>query len=525
MSSTVTPYRSGLRARRDGFAQLLRAEWTKFRTVRGWVAGTVVAALLIVGLGLLFATGSHSSCMKGPVEVPCPAPILGPGGEAVWDRFSFVHQPLDGDGSITVRVNSMTGQIRKPDVTPGVRNVVTGVVPWAKAGVMIKESTKQGAPYAAMMVTGSHGVRMQHNFTEDVAGRPGGVSAESPRWLRLTRTGDTITGEESPDGRQWTRVGMARLDGLPAQVRIGLFAASPGDLTVTANTIGGSIAASRFAEATAVMDQVSMRGKGTGATWKIDDIGVTTGLDGVTPHHPGRLERSGGTFTVTGVGDIAPLTVDATIERTLTGAMAGLIAVIVVAVLFVTTEYRRQLIRTTLLASPRRGRVLVAKAVVIGAVTFVAGLAAAALTLPLGRRILRGNNIFTLPVSTLTELRVVAGVAALLAVIAVFSLALGALFRRSAMAVIVAITATLVPYLLATASLLPENVSDWLLRITPAAGFAIQQSVPEYPQVISHYAPMAGYYPLAPWAGFAVTCAYAALALVLAVRRLRRSDV
>jgi len=38
-SGTITPYRSGLEAGRDGFAQLLRAEWTKFRTVRGWVIG------------------------------------------------------------------------------------------------------------------------------------------------------------------------------------------------------------------------------------------------------------------------------------------------------------------------------------------------------------------------------------------------------------------------------------------------------------------------------------------------------
>jgi hypothetical protein len=34
---TLTPYRSAALAGHDGFAQLLRAEWTKFRTVRGWV--------------------------------------------------------------------------------------------------------------------------------------------------------------------------------------------------------------------------------------------------------------------------------------------------------------------------------------------------------------------------------------------------------------------------------------------------------------------------------------------------------
>src|SRR5207247_5479795 len=35
--SVMTPYHSELHVSRDGFAQLLRAEWTKFRTVRGWV--------------------------------------------------------------------------------------------------------------------------------------------------------------------------------------------------------------------------------------------------------------------------------------------------------------------------------------------------------------------------------------------------------------------------------------------------------------------------------------------------------
>ena len=39
-----------------------------------------------------------------------------------------------------------------------------------------------------------------------------------------------------------------------------------------------------------------------------------------------------------------------------------------------TAEYRRGLIRTTLAASPRRGRMLAAKALVIGAVAFAAGL-------------------------------------------------------------------------------------------------------------------------------------------------------
>ncbi|MCW2880617.1 MAG: hypothetical protein JWQ95_4717 [Sphaerisporangium sp.] len=520
--TTTLPYHSGLRAGRDGFARLLRAEWTKFRTVRGWVIGMAAAALVIVLLGLLTASGSHASCSVGSVEVACAAVPVGPGGEAVEDQFYFMHQPLAGDGSITVRVTSLTGVITYPP--PNHNEIVPGVVPWAKAGLIIKDSTRQGSAYAAMMVTGSHGVRMQHNFTEDTAGRPGGVSAASPRWLRLTRSGDMLTGYESADGTQWTKVGTAHLAGLPATVQVGLFVTSPGDLTVKQADLGGSIEQVRFTQATAVFDHVDLQGNAPGGAWGRDAVGVTGTTDWERYHRPNGVQESGGTFTVAGTGDIAPRMDGQTIERTLTGVLTGLILVIVVVVMFITAEYRRGLIRTTLLASPRRGRMLAAKALVTGTVTFIAGLAAAMVTVTFGKQILRSNGNYILPVTPLTELRVVVGVAALFAVTAVLALALGAVFRRSVAAVITAIVVIVVPHVLATASVLPEGAAQWLLRLTPAAGFAIQQSIPGYAHVIGHYVPQAGYYPLAPWAGLAVLCGYTALALCLAIFQLRRRD-
>ncbi|SNS84091.1 ABC-2 family transporter protein [Streptosporangium subroseum] len=520
--TTTAPYRPRPRAGRDGFAHLLHAEWTKFRTVRGWVTTMVIAALVTVLLGLLAAAGSHASCSEGPVEVACPAVPVGPGGEAVEDQFYFAHRSLTGNGDITARLTSMTGIITYPP--PDHDKIVPGLVPWAKAGVIVKDGTRQGSAYAAMMVTGSHGVRMQHNFTEDTAGRPGGVSAASPRWLRLTRSGDTLTGYESADGTRWTKVGTAHLAGLPATVQIGLFVASPGDLTVKRADLGGSIEQMRFTQATAVFDNVGLRGDVPGGAWSRDAVGVTGTTDWERYHRPNGVLESGGTFTVTGAGDLAPRMDGQTVERTLTGALTGLILVIVVAVMFVTGEYRRGMIRTTLLAGPRRGRTLAAKALVIGAVTFVAALAATTVTVTAGKRILRSNGNYILPVSPLTELRVVVGVAALFGVAAVLALALGAVFRRGVAAIVTAVVVIVVPSILATVSVLPEGAARWLLRLTPAAGFAIQQSVPEYPQVTGHYVPQAGYYPLAPWAGLAVLCAYAALALVLAVVLLRRRD-
>ena len=49
----------------DGFGRLLRAEWTKFRTVRGWVIGIVVAALVTVGLGAADAPSGSVTCGQG----------------------------------------------------------------------------------------------------------------------------------------------------------------------------------------------------------------------------------------------------------------------------------------------------------------------------------------------------------------------------------------------------------------------------------------------------------------------------
>jgi ABC-type transport system involved in multi-copper enzyme maturation permease subunit len=522
-SGTITRDRSGLLAGRDGFTQLLRAEWTKFRTVRGWVIAMVVAALVTVLFGLVFAAGARTSCGGDPNGNACPAVPLGPDGEAVADKFYFVHQPLAGNGSITARVTSLTGLITYPP--PDHDKIVPGVVPWAKAGVIVKQSTRRGSAYAAIMVTGGHGVRMQHNFTHDTAGSPGRVSAASPRWLRLTRSGEELTGYESTDGTSWTKVGTAYLAGLPATVQVGLFANSPGDLTVKQAALGGLITQKRFTQTTAVFDHVSLQGK-VGGAWSRADIGASPGNGPGGTHHPGGVKQSAGRFTVTGNGDIAPLGAEGglTIEQTLTGALTGLIMVIVVAVLFITAEYRRGLIRTTLLASPRRGRVLAAKAIVTGTVTFTAGLAAAAVAVPIGARILRANGNYVLPVAPLTELRVVVGTAALLAVAAVLALAVGAVLRRSVAAVTAAIVVVVLPYVLATASVLPQSLSQWLLRLTPAGAFAIQQSIPAYPQVTSLYTPQMGYYPLAPWAGLAVLCAWTALALGLAVYKLRRRD-
>jgi hypothetical protein len=64
-TTTAAPDHAATRAERGRFGDLLHAEWTKFRTVRGWVIGMAVAALVTVLIGLLSAAGSHTSCNGG----------------------------------------------------------------------------------------------------------------------------------------------------------------------------------------------------------------------------------------------------------------------------------------------------------------------------------------------------------------------------------------------------------------------------------------------------------------------------
>ena len=519
---TMTPYRSGTPAGHDSFAHLLHAEWTKFRTVRGWVIAVIVAMLVTILLGVYGGARSQDGCVGGPCH---PFIAVGPDGEAVTDAFYFVHRPLTADGSITVRVTSLTGVIETALTPQGPARTKPGLQPWSKAGLIITAGPSQGSGYAAVMVTGSHGARMQWNYTGDTPGLAGAVSTASPRWLRLTRTGDVVTGYDSADDIRWTKISAVRLPGLAPTVQAGLFVTSPQYTQQVSQQISGGTQSGDGTDATAAFDRVRLQGRWPARAWTGTAVSGGSNSQYPTGSEAG-YRQADGTFTVTGSGDIAPGAAGGTpINTELAGLFIGLIAVVVAGALFITAEYRRGMIRLTLAASPRRGRVLAAKALVLGGITFAAGLIGAAGAVWAGDWLLVRNGSAIDPATALTEIRVIAGTAALVAVFAVFALGVGAILRHGAGAVTIVITAIIVPYLLAAVSpVLPAGAADWLLRLTPAAGFAFQQAIPAYPQVVASYTPFQGYFPLAPWAGFAVLCGYTALALVLAAFLLHRRD-
>ena len=535
-------YQSSIPIGRESFGQLVLAEWTKLRSVRGWKFAIFLALALTVALAVV--TGPSRVAINGVVAHPyVPA---GPGGEPVTDTFFFVQQPLTGNGTITARVTSLVGLTMGKRVTctkgPGGQNCTPSSVaggpggvlpPWAKAGLIVKASDKEGSAYAAVMVTPAHGVRMQWNYVNDVAGDRGAVSARSPRWLRLTRSGDTITGYDSTDGRSWREIDTVRLAGLAATVDIGLFVTSPQVVTVVQNGVGGGSVGGSYGSAPslarATMDFVNVDHTGAAGAWQGIQVGNQAGGNGY-PSVGGRYHLSPGTFTISGSGDIAPAAIGGPggagqpLDITLVGGFLGLLVLIVLGTLFITDEYRRGLIRTTLSASPRRGRVLAAKAVVVGAVSFVVGVVAATVCITVGGSLMRSNGNLVYPVSTFTEARMIVGAGAVLAVGAVMAVALGIVLRHGAGVIVGLLAVFVLPEFLAVAGVLPPGPGEWLLRLTPAAGFAVEQSLQAFSQVTVPYWPKFGYYPLPQWGGFLVLCAYAAAALALASYLLGRRD-
>jgi hypothetical protein len=126
-------------------------------------------------------------------------------GTDVWnerDGFHFVYQALEGDGSLTVRVDDLEAAHE-----------------WTKAGVMVREVLTPDARNAFVHLTDFNGVLMQRRddaggSTSDVL--PDGTymrdyDATAPWWLRIERRGDTLIGSHAPDGEDWTELGRVTL--------------------------------------------------------------------------------------------------------------------------------------------------------------------------------------------------------------------------------------------------------------------------------------------------------------------------
>jgi len=119
------------------------------------------------------------------------------------DQFHFVYKALEGDGEVIARIVDL--QMSHPG---------------GKAGVVIRESLKTAAPHAFLFLRPDGHVEFEHRpAIESKSDRVGRDSA--PRWLRLTRKGDSIAASISPDGQRWTKAGAVRIK-MSKRIYIGL---------------------------------------------------------------------------------------------------------------------------------------------------------------------------------------------------------------------------------------------------------------------------------------------------------------
>jgi len=136
-------------------------------------------------------------------------------GADIWssaDSFRYVYQTLSGDGSITARVAS-------------VQNVNT----WSKAGVMMRDGLTAGAKNVYMLTspTATNNYRWQvrssagGSTTSAVPSSTACGNGTAPVWVRITRSGSTLTGFCSANGSSWTVVGSATVS-MSSTLEVGL---------------------------------------------------------------------------------------------------------------------------------------------------------------------------------------------------------------------------------------------------------------------------------------------------------------
>ena len=110
------------------------------------------------------------------------------------DQLHFVYKRLNGNGSITAKVESI-------DPTHN----------WAKAGVMIRDTLDADSANAFTLVSApgaQNRARLQYRISKgDTTGNAQTPqnAITLPHWVRLTRTANSFTGEHSADGVTWER--------------------------------------------------------------------------------------------------------------------------------------------------------------------------------------------------------------------------------------------------------------------------------------------------------------------------------
>jgi uncharacterized protein YfiM (DUF2279 family) len=192
-----------------------------------------------------------------------------------------------------------------------------------------------------------------------------------------------------------------------------------------------------------------------------------------------------------------------------TGVAIASLAIAVLGVLYFSSEYSSGMIRTSLIAVPKRGRVLAAKSLVFAAVTLVVGEVTCFAAFFAGQALISGHA----PTAALGDpgvARAVVGGGLYLTALAVLSVAAGALLRRPAAGISCIVAVLFV--LPGIAQALPDSWRNPVTEFWPTqAGTQVTS--------VSHSA-----HSLQPWPGFGVMCLFVVIVYAIAWTLLNRRD-
>lgn len=210
-------------------------------------------------------TDIGSPAIPGTVSLTSGVFTIAAGGADVWgsaDQFRFVYQAITGDVDLIARVDSLVD-----------------THPWAKVGVMIRSDLTAGSANALMLMSSEHGTSFQRRVTANGSSvnTLGPALTAFPTWVRVVRTGTTVTGYVSTTGTSWTKVASDSIP-LGAMAYVGL--------AVTSHNVGVAT--------TATVSQVSVAPLSLPSPQKDADIGA--------PAIAGSASYAAGTYTVSGAG-------------------------------------------------------------------------------------------------------------------------------------------------------------------------------------------------------------------------------
>ena len=168
----------------------------------------------------------------------------GAGAGSFHDEFHYGYKRLSGVGTIVAQVLSV-----------GNTNAS------AKAGVMIRETLDANSVHAMVVMTPGNGVLFEgRTVTGGLSFSTSLTGITAPRWVRLTRSGNTFTGEHSTDGSTWETIGTQDIP-MAADVYVGL--------ALTSHNVNATCVAE--------FSDVTITGTVTGQ-WQSQDIGIASNI-------------------------------------------------------------------------------------------------------------------------------------------------------------------------------------------------------------------------------------------------------